>query len=279
MEPNASSGTARQVPCISWGWSTANPNEYKNNRINMFGSITPFLSDCGMRRLHQCDKDMIVDLVCYVINMFLPSGIHPTPYYHSDPAIRRIREEFAGKFLTAIGRASKRVDDKFFLAEGFAFIFNNVVPFHVDQMNDTTVGMNATLTIHCQCTISKNISSIPSVTKAMSLFHLNIGDPLSFSIMIYSRKVIGGFVKRQLKIQSILNASSEDSINNLPDCWWILKPLINAFQKIDSEMNSNALWDDPSLLDHFLDKARHDVERSQYKGWYQATILCITGHL
>jgi hypothetical protein len=123
MEPNSSS--ARQVPCISWGWSTANPNEYKNNRSNMFGSITPFLSDCGLRRLHQCDKDMIIDLVCYVIGMFSPYGIHPTPYYHSDPTIRRIREEFAGKFLSAVGRASKRVDDKFFLAEGVAFIFNN----------------------------------------------------------------------------------------------------------------------------------------------------------
>jgi hypothetical protein len=220
MEPHTSSGTARQVPCISWGWSTANPNEYKNNRSNIFGSITPFLSDCGMVRLHKCDKDMIVDLVCYVIGMFSPYCNHPTPFYHSDPTIRRIREEFAGKFLRAVGRASKRVDDKFFLAEGFAFIFNNFVPFHVDQMNDTTVGMNATLAINCQCIITKDIGSIPSVTKAMSLFHLNIGDPLSFSIVIYSRKVIGDFVKRQLKIQSILNASpSEDSINNLPDCW------------------------------------------------------------
>jgi hypothetical protein len=211
---------------------------------------------------------MIVDLVCYVINMYSPYGNHPTPYYHSYPTIRRIRDDFAGKFLRAVGRTSKRVDDNFFLAEGLAFIFNNFVPFHMDQMNDTTVGMNATLAINCQCTITKEISSMPSVTKAMSLFHLKIGDPLSFSIVIYSRKVIGDFVKRNLKIQSILNASREDSINNLPNCWWILKPLINAFQKIDSDTNSNALWDDPSLIDHFLDKTRHDVERSQYKGDY-----------
>jgi hypothetical protein len=269
QEMDPSNSTARQVPCISWGWSTANPHEYKNNRSNMFGSITPFLSDCGLRRLHQSDKDMIVELVCYVINMFSPYGIHPTPFYHSDPNIRKMRDDFALQFLQAVGRASSRVNEKCFLAEGVAFVFNNFVPFHVDQQNDTSHGMNETLAINCLCRISTELSSIPSIRKAMNLFHLNVGDPLSFSLVLYSRKVIGDFIKKQLKLQSILNASNEDSNNNLPDCWWLLKPLIEAFQKVDSEVNSNAIWDDPSLLDKFMDKVQRDHDgNAQYQGDY-----------
>jgi hypothetical protein len=41
MDPSCSS--ARKVPFVSCGWSTANAHEYKNNRSNMVGSIAPFL--------------------------------------------------------------------------------------------------------------------------------------------------------------------------------------------------------------------------------------------
>jgi hypothetical protein len=267
-EMDPSSGTARQVPCISWGWSTANPNEYKNNRSNMLGSISPFLSDGGMRNLCQRDKDLMIDLVCHVVKMFSPNGIHPTPFYHSDPNIRKMREELACKFLQAVGTASHQVDEKYFIAEGVAFIFNNFVPFHVDQMNDTAAGMNETLAMNCLCLITSDLSSIPSIRKAMNLFNLKVGDPLSFSMVLYSRKVVGDFVKKQLRLQSVLDASTEVTTSNLPECWWLLKPLIRAILRVDSDVNSNAIWDDHSLLGDYMNKIQRDSNNTQYQGGY-----------
>jgi hypothetical protein len=114
----------------------------------MLGSITPFLSDGGMRKLNQRNKDLMIDLVCHVVKMLSPNGIHPTPFYHSDPNIRKMREELASRFLQAVGMASHQADEKYFIAEGVALIFNNnFVPFHVDQMND-----NATVCVSLQVT-------------------------------------------------------------------------------------------------------------------------------
>jgi hypothetical protein len=55
LEMDTSSSTVRKVPCLSCGWSTANPNEYKNNRSNILGSISPFVSVRGIkscRKIH-----------------------------------------------------------------------------------------------------------------------------------------------------------------------------------------------------------------------------------
>jgi hypothetical protein len=85
LEMDTSSSTVRKVPCLSCGWSTANPNEYKNNRSNILGSISPFVSVGGIKYLEEKHKKDVVDLVCHVIEFFSPSGIHPTPFFHSDP--------------------------------------------------------------------------------------------------------------------------------------------------------------------------------------------------
>ena len=272
-EMDPSSATARQVPCMSCGWSTANPNEYKNNRTNILGSISPFLSDGGMKYLAQGDRNKIVDLVCHLIKTFSPCGIHPTPFYHSDPKIKAMREDLARRFLQKLGETTSKNDEPFFLPEGIAFIFNNFVPFHVDQMNDTSAGMNETLAINCQCVIGYELSGIPSIKKAMNTFHLNVGDPLSFSMVIYSRKVVGDYVKKQLRITAITESLETKDKANLPDCWWLLKPLLKAIENVESEANTNALWDDPTLLDDYMDKTQCDDGSSQYRGKYSSLMM------
>jgi hypothetical protein len=266
MELNTSS--ARKVPCLSAGWSTANPNEYKRNRINILGSIMPSLSDGAMRQLEQCDRNKIIDLVCHVIRVMSPSRIRPHPFFHSDPNILKMREELALKFLKSLGTTSQYYDERSFRAEGISFIFNNYVPFHLDTMNDTAVGMNETLAINCQCVIGHELAGIPSVKKAMSLFHLQVGDPLSFSMVLYSRKVVGDYVKKQLRIQAIKESRREDDHPNLPECWWLLKPLLLAIERIDSEVNTNAVWDDFTILNKYIEDVRCEPKSPQYKQGY-----------
>jgi hypothetical protein len=93
MDPSTTSG--RPIPYLATGWTLSNCNEYKNNRVNILGSICPFVSDGGISSLHQNEKDKIIDLVCHVVRMFSPYGNQPYPFYHSDRGILQMRTEFA----------------------------------------------------------------------------------------------------------------------------------------------------------------------------------------
>ena len=137
--------------------------------------------------------------------------------------------------------------DRYFRAEGIHFVFTNFVPFHVDTNNDTVAGMNETLAINCQCIIGHELAAWPSVKKAMTLFKLDVGDPLSFSMVLYSRKVIGDFVKKYRKTNLVKDAVSNNDRLKLPESWWLIKPLLKEIEKVDSERNSNKIWDDPSV--------------------------------
>jgi len=47
-------------------------------------------------------KGKIAALVCNIIKSFSPCGIHPTPFYHSDPQIRKVRCDFVEEFMFAL---------------------------------------------------------------------------------------------------------------------------------------------------------------------------------
>lgn len=137
--------------------------------------------------LHQHKRDKIIDLVCHMVGMFSPYGNQPYPFFHLDLGILQMRTEFTLHFLGALGSTS-HPDNKqiYFCAEGIHFVFTNFIPLHVDMNNDTVAGMNKTLAINCQCFIGHELAALLSILKkAMTLFHLNVGDPLSFSMVLY----------------------------------------------------------------------------------------------
>ena len=109
-----------------------------------------------------------------------PSGIHPTPFFHSNPTNRKIRAQLAGEFLESLGarQAKNECIDSFFLTEGVSFIFDNFVSFRTDTIND-----------------------------------LEVRDPFSFSFMVYSRKCIGDHIKKLLKIDALLNPDKVASLD------------------------------------------------------------------
>jgi hypothetical protein len=273
---DSSCSSSRKVPSISCGWSTANAHEYKRNRINMVGSISPFLIEGGINALESLDRKKIAGMICQLIRLFSPCGRNPSPFFHSDPKMRLDRAQFAAIFLKSL------VDDDcvksvegFFRAEGVSFIFNNFVSFHTDTMNDPTPGMNDTLSVSCCVEITEEMASISSVKKAMELSKLSTGDPLLFSMMVYSRKCLRDHMKRQNKISAMIDTSVEgfSSINILSkELNWLISPLLQAIQRIDSEVNTNAIWDNPLLMENLRSKVVRDTKTTQYQGDYVSLV-------
>jgi hypothetical protein len=148
------------------------------------------------------------------------------------------------------------------------FVFTNFVPCHIDTNNNRTAGMDETLAINCQCIIEQELAAIPSVKKAMKYFKLDVGDPLSFSMVLYSRKVVGNFVKKHLQTNAVITATFHGDKSNLPDSWWLIKPLLLEIERVDSEMNTNQLWDNPSILEDYIKKKRCDSDSEPYCSWY-----------
>jgi hypothetical protein len=231
----------RPIPYLSSGWTLTNCHEFKNNRVNILGSISPFVSDGGISTLHQIEKDKIIDLVCHVVHMFSPYCNQPYPFYHSEPGILQKRTEFALCFLATFGSTSHPDYERYFLVEGIHFVFTNFVPLHVETNNDAVAGMNERLAINCQCIIGHKLAALPSIKKTMTLFNLDVGDPLSFSMVLYSRKVVGTFVKKYLKTNLVKDAVFNDNKLKLPDLWWLIKPLLKEIEQVNSERNTNKL--------------------------------------
>jgi hypothetical protein len=268
---DVSCSTARKVPSVSCGWSTANAHEYKNNRINMVGSIAPFLISGGINDLEQCHKRKIASMICSVIQAFSHCGRNPTPFFHSDPKMRSERAKLAHDFVKSlVGDKDSEYFKGNFLAEGVSFIFNNFVSFHMDTMNDPTAGMNETLSLNTICIITEELAVIKSVRKAMDMFKLDVGDPLMFTMMVYSRKCIRDHVKRQWKVASMkLPSDNVTSVKQMStELNWLVGPLLDAIERIDSEVNSNAIWDNPLLLDRFRSFIQRDKSSPQYRGDY-----------
>jgi hypothetical protein len=106
----------------------------------------------------------------------------------------------------------------------------------------------------------------------MSMFMLDIGDPLSFSVMIYSRKCIRDFIKRKNKISSMMEYTpgGVGSLKLLTrDPKWIISPLLKAIHRVKSDVNSNMIWDNPpELLHQYKGRMLRDPTNSQYRNDY-----------
>jgi hypothetical protein len=232
---DSSCSSPRKVPGTSIGRSTANAHLYKKeNRTNIVGSISPFLIKGDIDDIRIQLRYTIVNIVCQAVTYFSHCGCLPTPFYHSDPNIRAERSKLALQFMEyLIGPDYVRhVHKDKFLAEGISFILNNFVSFHKDAMNDPTPGMNDTLSVQCNIIITKDeITGIKSVKKAMNMYCLEVGDPLSFSVTIYSRKIIRDYIKRRNKISTVMNyppggLGNVKVLKHEPN--WILDPLLKA---------------------------------------------------
>jgi hypothetical protein len=89
--------------------------------------------------------------------------------------------------------------------------------------------------------------------------------------MVYSRKCIRDHIKKQVKIVSMKDTSLEGISmvkllsNHLN---WLISPLLNAIERVDSAKKSNAIWDNHSILQDYMTEKKQDSKLSQYRGEY-----------
>lgn len=268
---DSSASSPRKVPAVSCGWSTANPHMYKSNRVNILGGVRPFLITTGVTTLPTKDKEEIAAMVCRLVKTYSPWGKFPYPFYHSETSFRHGREHFTSQFLDSLGASAAKEEgiEKYFQVDAISFILNNFVSFHYDGMNDSASGLNNTVSVSVTVKITEELSAIASVKKAMRLFHLDIGDPLSFAMLLYSRKAILDFIRKEQRIEGMLNNTA---INPLKYPQWLITPLMKAVQRVNSDMNTNAIWDDPNVLDNYKKLMKRDKDSSQYCGYYSPIV-------
>jgi hypothetical protein len=270
--PDTSVNTPHKVFAVSCGWSTANPNLYKDNRINILGGIRPFLINSGgVSLLSAKNKEKVAAMICRLIKGFSPCRKLPSPFYHSDPSYRKARNEMASEFLHSLGASIARSEgiDQYFQAEAVSFIMNNFVSFHTDVMNDSNHGMNNTLSYSITVPITLELSQIASVKKAMKMFHLQVGDPLSFAMILYSRRVVHDYIRKLLKVSCM--KGDMEPVTRHPSRF-LIAPLLKAIGRVDSDMNTNAVWDDWSLIDSYKLHMKCDKDSPQYRGYYYPII-------
>jgi hypothetical protein len=55
---------------------------------------------------------------------------------------------------------------------------------------------------------------------------------------------------------------------NLPESWWLIKPLLKEIENVDLERNSNRIWDDPSVWKDYEERVQCNPDSCQYQGNY-----------
>jgi hypothetical protein len=264
---DSSASSPRKVPAVTCGWSTSNPHRYKSNRYTVLGNIQPFLVHPGVSSLSKEENEEVAAMICRIVKNYSPNGKCKSPFYHSDPGYREARKNFATEFLSSLGAriAIEEGIEDFFQAEAVSFILNNYVSFHSDGMNDSTPGCNNTLSYSVTVPITEELSKLAGVKKAMKVFHLDVGDPLSFSILLYSRRVILDFVKKDAVIKSMLDGSTKGTPN---PSRFLIVPLLKAITHVKSYTNTNAIWDDHGIIESYKLLAKVDRDKTQYRGYY-----------
>lgn len=49
-------------------------------------------------------------------------------------------------------------------------------------------------------------------------------------------------------------ATCHDKKLKLPESWWLMKPLLTDIEQVDSKVNTNQIWDDPSIMNDYIRK-------------------------
>lgn len=231
-----------------------------------------------MSQLESQEKDKVVGLVCkQVFKESSPCRIHDAAFYHLDPTKRVTRAAFAQELMQSLGSATNNLKP-YILAEGFVLIYGNFVHFHLDALNNNKASppMNDTLVaVNCLCiSIISKLAWVPNihVGKVMEVFHLEVGYHQSFSLVIYSRKCMADFLKRQLWVTNIMHPY-QGKESNLPTGHWLISPLWKAIKQLEQcEVNFNAIWDKHNSLNDYMARVDTDVNGNQHQGDFMSLV-------
>jgi hypothetical protein len=84
-------------------------------------------------------------------------------------------------------------------------------------------------------------------------------------MLLYSRLVVSHFIKKDRQIKEMLD-TSKDGLQSPSK--FLIVPLLKAVTRVKSEMDTNAIWDDPSIVNTYTAMATIDKSSTQYTGYY-----------
>ena len=208
---SVSASKSRNLPSISFGWTTTDCNSYKYHRTNIVGQIKPFLIKTACDDLSIKLKRKVAKLSCLVINhISIHSGLDIFTYDEAKKSVkdlRKLREYFWHEYAKTMGldidKDSKLLEH--FRCDGNSLIINPYVEKHKDTHNDQSEQWDNTLSINAQLPITPEMWSCSSFSAILNKLGYSKSNPklVSVSLMIYSRKCIGDYCQSVVKTKDV----------------------------------------------------------------------------
>ena len=231
-----SSSNERKIPQFAGGYSNSDAKQYKDHRINQLGSYRPFLIKNKMNMMSIATRREIALLICDTIKLFQNTGdFKETP---QEEAYGSVRLQLRREFWEYMGMTD---DDEasfpFFHVEGFSFISEALIKFHMDTGNDPEDGFSKTYSLKTKIVITKAMAKVPSMKKFMKHLHLHVGGYFPLSLMMYSKKIVRDHVVRMNKVSALLNHEVPHESSKLTSA------MLAAIMNPDATENYRRLWD------------------------------------
>ena len=156
---------------------------------------------------------------------------------------QRMRRKMQRKFCEQLGIGNSISWDKetSTFIEGFSLIINENVNPHWDHQNDH--GSNdVTYSVNCTMAVTEDMYKCLVFGKFVQKFNKKVGDPITVSLMMYSRKCLGYYESLYDNVEGMKTNTDNP----------LLPTLIDSFMRVDCETNYSRLWDDPDVYKNGL---------------------------
>lgn len=247
---SVSASKSRNLPSISFGWTTTNCNNYKFHRTNIVGQIKPFLIKTASEAIPTKIKRKIAKLSALVINqMSIHSGQEIFTYDERKRLVKdltSLRESFWHEYAESMG-LNLETDLgllQYFRCDGNSLIINPFVEKHKDSQNDQVDYWDNTLSVNAQLPISSEMWSCPSFGGILQKLGYKKGShqSVSVSLMIYSRKCVGDYCQSIVNTKAVCR-SLRDRGNPIVDC------ITQGLANVSSDTNYRSLFDDDDCFE------------------------------
>jgi hypothetical protein len=231
----------RNVCSFSGGYSTLDANAYKSNRITSLGNVKPSLS----KKLNTIEKKHLIQLgtlIWRVVNYMVLEDKEKLKG-RKDTLGERMRRKMQRSFCEQLGIENLMSCDKqpSTFIEGFSLIINEKVNPHWDHQNDHGQ-RDVTYSVNCTMAVTEDMYNCSVFGKLVQKFNKKVGDPITVSLMMYSRKCLGYYESLYNNVEGVMMNTDNP----------ILPTLIESFMRVDCETNYSRLWDDPDVYKHGL---------------------------
>lgn len=236
------------LPTISLGWTATDCHQYSKNKCTTAGNIKPFLRDGG---LSSSSKKLLLNCIQEVLGS-LPSEHCFNVEAEPNETAKRLRKEMIGQFQELLGGSSEYDDS--FRVEGITITVPSTIGFHRDKMNSDSEGMKSVVSINVNVPINDETVPRESTLRKWLTENGFVGT-FPLSIILYSRKVVHHYIKRQTTSTSL---ASDNDINRLAH--WMLT------ERVGSEIDyQSSVWGNDDFAEQFLEQAESDDAKT-FKG-------------